>query len=245
MIEAHKYPKEFFFAVTNKGIGGLLKKWGEGASMIRGEWKPRNDGEKKDQDKAEEKDRMMVEDDNDEREESLSNEGVEEVDMEELERTPRPGVRALHPASPPRSGNARINANADVEALAEGMSSLTLVPNSIRFGRGGRGGGLGVKGRGRGGRGGILPPQANHGGVGHQRRASTTSATDPRQLGTEGTGSTGKGRKGKGHKVSASIGTGMEMDISGGKGGDVVLLPPSGERATGNHGKRTGKGGFQ
>src|SRR5690349_5558082 len=93
MIEAHKYPKEFFFAVTNKGIGGLLKRWGEGASMIRGEWKPR-DGEdrKKDQGKTEDKDRMAVEDDNDDGDESPSNEEIEEVDMEELERTPRPGI---------------------------------------------------------------------------------------------------------------------------------------------------------
>ncbi len=41
LIQAHSYPKEYFFAVTNKGIGGLLKKWGEGASMVRKEWKPR------------------------------------------------------------------------------------------------------------------------------------------------------------------------------------------------------------
>jgi len=41
LIEGHGYPKEYFFGVTNKGVGGLLNKWGEGASMIRGPWKPR------------------------------------------------------------------------------------------------------------------------------------------------------------------------------------------------------------
>ena len=44
LIQAHGYPKEFFFAVTNKGVGGLLKKWGEGASLLRKTWKPRENG---------------------------------------------------------------------------------------------------------------------------------------------------------------------------------------------------------
>ncbi|KAJ7860471.1 hypothetical protein B0H14DRAFT_2350655, partial [Mycena olivaceomarginata] len=35
------YAKEYFFAVTNKGVGGLLKRWGDGASLMRGQWKPR------------------------------------------------------------------------------------------------------------------------------------------------------------------------------------------------------------
>ncbi|KAF9454390.1 hypothetical protein P691DRAFT_808524 [Macrolepiota fuliginosa MF-IS2] len=267
MIEAHKYPKEFFFAVTNKGIGGLLRKWGEGASMIRGEWKPRDS---QDQKKGKGKaggggDKMVVEEDDDEDEEKTSSgEEAPEVDMEELERTPRPNTRPLHPISPPRAGNTNANTkpstNTDVDALAEGMSSLTLIPSSIRFGRGARGGGLGTKGRGRGGRGGIVPPQSSGtagGGTGHshQRRASMSSVTttDTAQMGAGGTGTSGGrgrgGRKGKGHRVSASIGTGMEMDVSGGgEGGDVVLLPPTGhtrggERGRGGRGKKGGRGG--
>ncbi|KAG6334845.1 hypothetical protein ID866_4250, partial [Astraeus odoratus] len=43
LIQAHSYPKEYFFAVTNKGVGGLLKRWGDGASMIRGKWKQRDE----------------------------------------------------------------------------------------------------------------------------------------------------------------------------------------------------------
>ena len=31
--------------MTNKGVGGLLKKWGEGASLVRGQWKKRDGGE--------------------------------------------------------------------------------------------------------------------------------------------------------------------------------------------------------
>ncbi|KAF7795035.1 hypothetical protein EIP86_006179 [Pleurotus ostreatoroseus] len=45
LIQAHGYPKEFFFAVTNKGVGGLLRKWGEGASLVRGQWRPRGEDE--------------------------------------------------------------------------------------------------------------------------------------------------------------------------------------------------------
>jgi len=43
LIDVHHYPKEYFFAVTNKGIGGLLEKWGDGVSLLRPEWKPRPD----------------------------------------------------------------------------------------------------------------------------------------------------------------------------------------------------------
>lgn len=250
MIEAHKYPKEFFFAVTNKGIGGLLKKWGEGASMVRGEWKPRDQKKDKAKDRG---DSMIVEDDEDE-DESLGEEEVEEVDMEELERTPRPNVKSLHPVSPPRGANVKTSASAEVDALAEGMSSLTLVPSSIRFGRGGRGGGLGVRGRGRGGRGGVIPPPRNAdsgGGGGHQRSASASSITNVTQLGVSGSGSRGsrgRGAKrgGKGHRVTASVGAAVEMDVSEG-GGDVVLLPPGattiGGRGRGGRGRRGGRGG--
>ena len=44
LIQGHGYPKEYFFAVTNKGVGGLLKRWGEGVSMLRKPWKPRENG---------------------------------------------------------------------------------------------------------------------------------------------------------------------------------------------------------
>ena len=35
--------------MTNKGIGGLLKKWGEGASLVRGQWKERDNGDGEDE----------------------------------------------------------------------------------------------------------------------------------------------------------------------------------------------------
>ncbi|KZP01534.1 hypothetical protein CALVIDRAFT_594247 [Calocera viscosa TUFC12733] len=49
LIDAHHYPKEYFFAVTNKGIGGLLEKWGEGVSLVRPEWKARPGSKEEDQ----------------------------------------------------------------------------------------------------------------------------------------------------------------------------------------------------
>lgn len=42
LIEVHDYPAEFFFAITNKGVGGLLERWGEGVNLIRGKWKDRS-----------------------------------------------------------------------------------------------------------------------------------------------------------------------------------------------------------
>ncbi|KAG7445112.1 uncharacterized protein BT62DRAFT_1077315 [Guyanagaster necrorhizus] len=108
LINAHGYPKEYFFAVTNKGVGGLLKKWGEGASMIRGEWKKREgDGE----------------DDDDDAESDAGT--AEENETEE----PNQDLHAEEKSE-------------DLDALADSMTSLSLVPNSIRFGRGGKGGGL-------------------------------------------------------------------------------------------------------
>lgn len=207
MIEAHKYPKEFFFAVTNKGIGGLLRKWGEGASMIRGEWKPRDLDTKTKKLENNDDDKMMMESADDDDENSS-----EEVDMEELEKTPKPGVRPLHPASPPRSGDAKSNVSVDVDGLAEGMSSLALVPSSIRFGRGSRGGGLGARGRGKGGRGGTLSGAVN--------TNTGPSATDAKPIGAGKEGGEDRGgKKMKGYRVGG--GTRMETDASSGGTGDV------------------------
>ncbi|KAK0202458.1 hypothetical protein DFS33DRAFT_1262970 [Desarmillaria ectypa] len=109
LINAHGFPKEYFFAVTNKGVGGLLKKWGEGASMIRREWKKREGDENKDNN-------------------TQSDTGTaEENEVEE----------------PNHEHDLRAGEKSDdLDALADSMTSLSLVPNSIRFGRGGKGGGF-------------------------------------------------------------------------------------------------------
>lgn len=163
--------------------------------MIRGSWKPR------DLEKKEEGDRMILENTNEDDKSSS-----EEVDMEDSEKTPKPGVRSLRPDdSLSRSGDTRSNVSADVDVLAEGMSSLALIPSSVRFGRGSRGGGWGARGRG--------------GGWNSPSDAGNTSTVDTRQAGGKDRG----GRRAKGHhRVGASNGTGMQIDVPSGGAGDVA-----------------------
>lgn len=149
LIQAHQYPKEYFFAVTNKGVGGLLKRWGDGASMIRGTWKPR-DHEKEQKDS--EDDEMVLDDDNDEDSDEGEDEESSSSDEQNGEETPKirhhqeleeiPTKRSLY--SPPRRINGKVQAAADhnVDKLASSLNSLSLVPPSIRFGRGGKNGGF-------------------------------------------------------------------------------------------------------
>lgn len=147
LIQAHSYPKEYFFAVTNKGVGGLLKRWGDGASMIRGTWKPRDNKNEKDS----EDDEMVIdedeEDDSDEGEDEESSSGDEQNGEatpkirhhQELEEIP---TRTVIPS--PRRGHGTVQtvADNDVDKLANSINSLSLVPPSIRFGRGGKNGGF-------------------------------------------------------------------------------------------------------
>ncbi|KIK53958.1 hypothetical protein GYMLUDRAFT_49123 [Collybiopsis luxurians FD-317 M1] len=122
LIAAHDYPKEYFFAVTNKGIGGLLAKWGDGAGMIRGKWKPRTDQEKGD-------DHDEIDEDAD------GDDGAEEVE----------------PTSKSDSKVVREEESTDpVDMLATSFQNtlaISPVPNSIQFGRGAK---RGARGRGRG-----------------------------------------------------------------------------------------------
>jgi len=134
LIQAHGYPKEYFFAVTNKGVGGLLKRWGEGASMIRGSWKAResqNSGE---------------EDTTDEVEDTTDDQNAAEADMD------RP-VKSIETSLSSRSRDGPlIEEDADeetgvepdggVDDLISSMDTLSLVPPAIQFGRGAKRGGL-------------------------------------------------------------------------------------------------------
>jgi len=200
LIQVHSYPKEYFFAVTNKGVGGLLKRWGDGASMIRGTWKPR-DNSKGNEAETEEKGNMEVDSD------SGSEGGEEEEDgdgddLDEVgggEETPKAryndGSNTRSPAVSPRptsprhlSVRASSLSHGQVDDLAQSMSSLSLVPPSIRFGRGGKGGGFihpelhnpqvikgtfGPRGRGRGRIAMNVHPHAGHtGGDGITSNAS-------------------------------------------------------------------------
>jgi len=103
LIDKHKYPPNFYFAVTNYGIGRSLLRWGEGASLLRKEWKPRVGS-----------DPHMD-----------CSEGIIECTSEALS--------APHLASLSSSKSLADS----VDVLTHSMSSLSLFPPAIRFGRGG------------------------------------------------------------------------------------------------------------
>lgn len=174
--------------MTNKGVGGLLKKWGEGASLIRKEWKTReenDEGGKKVVDtkshRAGGDDEMAVDDEDDEEDDEDEDDEEEEEEEPDLETTPRMlprrtiGVHSPQLSSHPNTdiSNDRDGSNNDLTNLTESLNSLSIVPTSIRFGRGGKSGGFIPRGQGRArggkhgrtdrGRGGGLPPRANGG----------------------------------------------------------------------------------
>ncbi|KAI8968626.1 hypothetical protein BD414DRAFT_504200 [Trametes punicea] len=137
LIQAHGYPKEYFFAVTNKGVGGLLKKWGEGASLLRRPWHPRENGTAAaDEDDAETG--METEESPREMEVPKQDEDEDE-DKILVEKIPidRPAAGPSGSANGQTGTSTRHTTNAkDVDTLANAMDSLSLVPASVRFGRG-------------------------------------------------------------------------------------------------------------
>jgi len=132
LIQAHGFPKEYFFAVTNKGVGGLLKKWGEGASLIRGHWKGR----------PSEDSGVSGHDKGGEAGESDTAE-VQSVTMDEDSDQVGDATPRNRPAEHLKGHEAERKLDNNIDALADSMSSLSLVPPSIRFGRGGKRGGFG------------------------------------------------------------------------------------------------------
>ena len=184
LIEAHGYPKEYFFAVTNKGVGGLLKRWGEGASLLRKPWKARENGttENSDEDGEGDEDAVEMEQIPEEPNADVNSasEGFDDDDDDDQILLEKIQIPAREPtaAGPPREkvrkdrgkgkgkGKAR-DEPADVDELAGEMNSLSLVPTSIQFGRGAKRGALqsmrggGAQGhaqRGRTGRGADIAP---------------------------------------------------------------------------------------
>ena len=136
--------------MTNKGVGGLLKKWGEGASMIRGSWKARDGQLAENGDEA-----MNTEDvgysdnDNDDSpdEEMLSTGTVKDISTIEKQSSEMQHIvqRSQIPDNADLSRQmaepGAVQAPDDeLNGLTNSMSSLSLVPSSIRFGRGAKGG---------------------------------------------------------------------------------------------------------
>ncbi|KAJ7860486.1 hypothetical protein B0H14DRAFT_2205760, partial [Mycena olivaceomarginata] len=112
LINGHGYPKEYFFAVTNKGVGGLLKRWGDGASLMRGQWKPRESPDASEPPEPQSPS-VLVEEDDDEDDE----------------------MPTTSHQQPPLTGGG-------IDSLTDSLNALALVPPSIRFGRGGKNGGF-------------------------------------------------------------------------------------------------------
>ena len=135
--------------MTNKGVGGLLKKWGEGASLIRKEWKTREEKEggvvDKTNHRAGRDDEMAVDDEEDGDEED-DDEEEEEEEEPDLEATPRMLPRRTIGVQSPDTHDREP----DLTNLTESLNSLSIVPSSIRFGRGGKSGGFIRRGQGRG-----------------------------------------------------------------------------------------------
>ncbi|KAK7062518.1 hypothetical protein VNI00_000006 [Paramarasmius palmivorus] len=131
LIQVHSYPKEYFFAVTNKGVGGLLQKWGEGASMIRGQWKKRDENSDVDEDASTSE---TVDDANDGNE----TDHTERQSATASHTSKRPTRRKVNFAPETRSETNRNTHKEDADMadqLAESMTSLSLVPGSVRVQR--------------------------------------------------------------------------------------------------------------
>jgi hypothetical protein len=142
LIAAHSYPKEYFFAVTNKGIGGLLRRWGEGASLLRGPWRPRDtegnaEGDQDEGSTSHSRQSSSLQSDTD---------GQGDDNLTEGEERFGPDSTSV-PALAEQEGTTKTmdegdvdgdeNEDAEVDALARDVSALGLVPSSVRFGRGG------------------------------------------------------------------------------------------------------------
>jgi hypothetical protein len=141
LIAAHSYPKEYFFSVTNKGIGGLLRRWGDGASLLRGPWRPRDtegngEGDEDEESTSYSRQSSLQSDTDDQGDDNLT-EGEEKIG---------PDSTSV-PALVEQEGTTKTmdegdmdgdgNEDAEVDALARDISALGLVPSSVRFGRGG------------------------------------------------------------------------------------------------------------
>jgi len=162
LINAHGYPNQYFFAVTNKGIGGLLKRWGEGASMLRGEWTPRPLA-------------SGSEIQADDQTEAVKDGGDSTTKMQREAPTRQPPVRETE-GTMATFENDNLGGDYQMEDLETSLRSLALVPDKVRFGRGGKQRGFVRGSRGmRGERGGrqaqqVTSAEATSLGEGRDRR---------------------------------------------------------------------------
>ncbi|KAF8600507.1 hypothetical protein BDV93DRAFT_525387 [Ceratobasidium sp. AG-I] len=142
LISMHGYPKLYFFAVTKHGIGELLARYGEGATLIRKEWKPRPGNVDDARARASNDDDS---DDGDLHGSDHRSDKLEDADSEPTkEGAEVPSTTSQAAPQPPQPAEA-------LDELTSSMKSLNLVPTSIRFGRGARRAGFVRGGAARGG----------------------------------------------------------------------------------------------
>jgi len=173
LIDKHKYPPNFYFSITNKGIGGLLRKWGEGATLLRKEYTPSKGTETVGEEH--EAPASPIHEDGESDDLVLpKSEFAAGYHTPKATTAPSPTATVRTQTPPQRSQTEAHHMDVsppkpapltDVDTLADSMSSLALVPPSIHFGRGGVRGGfkqhprMVTRGRGRArgrGRGGPL-----------------------------------------------------------------------------------------
>jgi hypothetical protein len=114
----------------------LLRRWGEGASLLRGQWLPRDNNDEDEEDGAEDDGASLP---------PSSTLHSDDSDGADEDHNDAEGVEAVSSASPAVNGDGKAegekmsedNAGDDaVNELTHGVSALGLVPSSIRFGRG-------------------------------------------------------------------------------------------------------------
>lgn len=109
-----------------------MKRWGEGASLIRGEWKARKPNE-------------------DGGDSGDSDGNAIEADPSGPDGEPQARVATDNGhESRLREDTNLVKGDDAIDSLLDGMGSLSLVPSSVRFGRGGNKGGFSGNSEGRG-----------------------------------------------------------------------------------------------
>jgi len=119
----------------------LLRRWGEGASLLRGQWRSRDNNDEDEDDCAEDDGASLP---------PSSARPSEDSDGPDDDHNDTDGLEIVSSASTFPAVNGDGNAEAEkmnegnegddpVDALTNGVSALGLVPSSIRFGRGARG----------------------------------------------------------------------------------------------------------
>lgn len=117
----------------------MLRRWGEGASLLRGTWRPRDTEGDEDEESTTSRSRQSssLQSDTDGKGYDNLTEGEEKFGPDS---TSVPALFEQEGTTKTRDDgdvNADENEDAEVDALARDVSALGLVPSSVRFGRGG------------------------------------------------------------------------------------------------------------